>query len=146
MTEKSALDEYLCGSDKQELYFECLLNEDSLSPLSGELLYNTHRSISENYLDLCLDLTLFEEQPKELTELTQKPVPKVSKTPPVSNRIGLLTAEERSLKVQKYLMKKERRNWNRKVSYGCRKKVAENRVRVKGRFVTKEQANVLKDI
>ena len=142
----NVLDEYHCESDKPELYFECLISEDSPSPLSGELLYNVHRSMSENSLDLSLDLNPYDEQFKEIPELKQDPAPRVCRTPPSSRRIGLLTPEERSLKVQKYLMKKARRNWNRKISYGCRKKVAENRVRVKGRFVTKEQANVLKDI
>ena len=142
----NVLDEYHCESDKPELYFECLIGEDSPSPLSRELLYNVHRSMSENYLDLSLDLNPYDEQFKEIPEQRQDPVPRVCRTPPSSRRIGLLSAEERSLKVQKYLMKKARRNWNRKISYGCRKKVAENRVRVKGRFVTKEQANVLKDI
>lgn len=51
-----------------------------------------------------------------------------------------LTAEERRLKIKRFLEKRKRRIWNKKVSYDCRKKVADKRLRIKGRFVTREQA------
>jgi hypothetical protein len=35
---------------------------------------------------------------------------------------------------------RKRRIWRKKINYDCRKKVADNRLRVKGKFVTKEQA------
>ena len=31
------------------------------------------------------------------------------------------------------------RKWKKKVSYDCRKKVADSRLRIKGKFVTREQ-------
>lgn len=40
----------------------------------------------------------------------------------------------------KFKAKKSRRVWNKKINYDCRKKVADSRLRVKGKFVTKEQA------
>lgn len=36
--------------------------------------------------------------------------------------------------------KKRRRVWRKKVNYDCRKKVADGRLRIKGKFVTYEQA------
>lgn len=48
--------------------------------------------------------------------------------------------ETRQDKLKRYLEKRQNRNWNRKVSYDCRKKVADSRLRIKGRFVTREQA------
>eukprot|EP01017_Pseudomicrothorax_dubius_P049939 TRINITY_DN9365_c0_g1_i2.p1 TRINITY_DN9365_c0_g1~~TRINITY_DN9365_c0_g1_i2.p1 ORF type:complete len:308 (+),score=73.62 TRINITY_DN9365_c0_g1_i2:64-987(+) len=57
-----------------------------------------------------------------------------------SKKIGGLTVEERKIKVEKYLQKRKHRSWNKKISYDCRKRVAESRLRIKGRFVTKEQA------
>ncbi|CAG9335809.1 unnamed protein product [Blepharisma stoltei] len=54
--------------------------------------------------------------------------------------IGTITLEERRKKIKKYLEKRQRRTWNKKISYDCRKRVADGRLRIKGRFVTKEQA------
>lgn len=57
-----------------------------------------------------------------------------------TNRVGTLTTEERRLKLQKYLEKRSKRTFHKRISYHCRKQVADNRLRVKGRFVTKQQA------
>jgi hypothetical protein len=58
-------------------------------------------------------------------------------------KIGTLTIKQRKELLARYLEKKKRRKWKKNISYDCRKKVAENRLRYKGRFVTKEQAEVL---
>ena len=55
-------------------------------------------------------------------------------------KVGCLTLEERRLKILKYKEKRMKRTWSKKISYDCRKRVADNRLRVKGRFVTKDQA------
>ncbi|OMJ79336.1 hypothetical protein SteCoe_20679 [Stentor coeruleus] len=60
-----------------------------------------------------------------------------------NNKIGTISVEERRIKVQKFLEKRKRRNFKKKISYMCRKKVADQRVRVKGRFVSKVQAEAL---
>ena len=60
-----------------------------------------------------------------------------------NDKIGTITLEERRLKVQKYLEKRKKRNFRKKISYMCRKKVADQRVRVKGRFVSKVQAEAI---
>jgi hypothetical protein len=54
--------------------------------------------------------------------------------------LGGITSEERKAKIKLYLEKRQRRTYTKKVSYDCRKKVADQRIRVKGRFVTKQQA------
>ena len=43
-------------------------------------------------------------------------------------------------KVHKYLLRKRQKNNMKKFCYKCRKQVAEKRLRIKGRFVTKQQA------
>lgn len=62
-----------------------------------------------------------------------------------SEMIGLLTRKEREAKVKRYLDKKKRRQFNKKVCYESRKKVADTRPRYKGRFVSFEQAGELVD-
>jgi hypothetical protein len=52
--------------------------------------------------------------------------------------IGPLTAEERREKVLKYLNKKSNKSNMKKFCYKCRKQVAEKRLRIKGRFVTRQ--------
>lgn len=49
--------------------------------------------------------------------------------------------ESRTTKVQRYLFKRKMRSWGRRVSYVCRKIVADARLRVKGRFITRTQAS-----
>jgi hypothetical protein len=60
-----------------------------------------------------------------------------------SRKIGTLTVEERRIKIEKYLEKRKKRTWCKKISYDCRKRVADSRLRIKGRFVTKDQAFVM---
>lgn len=57
-----------------------------------------------------------------------------------TRKIGTLTVEERRIKIEKYLQKRKKRTWSKKISYDCRKRVADSRLRIKGRFVTKDQA------
>ena len=67
---------------------------------------------------------------------------------PIAHRkqIGTLTPEERKMKIERYLIKRRSRNFGKKVSYACRKRVADSRIRIKGRFVTKAQAEALKGL
>ena len=58
-------------------------------------------------------------------------------------KIGTITAGERRLKVIKFLEKRKKRIFKKRISYECRKRVADSRIRIKGRFVTKEQASNL---
>jgi hypothetical protein len=56
----------------------------------------------------------------------------------------LLTAEERYLKLLKYYSKRRRRSGKKRVNYVCRKRVADQRIRVNGRFISESDANMLK--
>lgn len=62
---------------------------------------------------------------------------------PLERRIGTLTISERKKLLAKYLEKRKRKKLGKKIEYECRKRVAENRLRFKGRFITKEQAKAL---
>lgn len=54
--------------------------------------------------------------------------------------IGPLTLSERQQKVLKFFERKRMKSQMKKFCYKCRKQVAEKRLRIKGRFVTKNQA------
>ena len=56
------------------------------------------------------------------------------------NFIGPISESERRRRVLNYLKKKYNKIFMKKFCYSCRKQVAEKRLRIKGRFVTKEQA------
>jgi hypothetical protein len=51
--------------------------------------------------------------------------------------IGPLTQSQRMEKVLRYLHKKHNKSNMKKFCYKCRKQVAEKRLRIKGRFVTR---------
>lgn len=55
-------------------------------------------------------------------------------------QIGKLTYEERQSKIDRYRAKRNLRVWKKRISYSCRKRVADKRIRIKGRFVSKEEA------
>jgi hypothetical protein len=85
--------------------------------------------------------------PQEQTDLKpQPPLPKPVLHYNSSKRVGTLSYEERHIKVQKYYEKRSRRSFAKKIAYNCRKRVADSRIRVKGRFVTKAQAQALKGL
>eukprot|EP00744_Colponema_vietnamica_P001892 GILI01003069.1.p1 GENE.GILI01003069.1~~GILI01003069.1.p1 ORF type:complete len:298 (+),score=67.84 GILI01003069.1:110-1003(+) len=60
-----------------------------------------------------------------------------------SGKVGAYSPESRRRRVLRFWEKKKRRIWDKKISYDCRKRVADARLRIKGRFVTKEQAAVI---
>lgn len=53
-------------------------------------------------------------------------------------RKGEFKQETKQDKVRRYLDKKKLRTWDRKISYACRKVVADSRVRINGRFIKKQ--------
>ena len=61
-----------------------------------------------------------------------------------NGRVGIYTQRERAAIISRFQGKRQRRNWNKKIRYNCRKSLADSRVRVKGRFVKRDQANEIR--
>lgn len=77
-------------------------------------------------------------------EYAATPNPYAIICPPGQGSIGAYTAEERRTRIQRFLEKRQRRVWTKRVKYDVRKNFADSRIRVKGRFVKKEDENALR--
>uniref|UniRef100_K3WZ66 CCT domain-containing protein n=1 Tax=Globisporangium ultimum (strain ATCC 200006 / CBS 805.95 / DAOM BR144) TaxID=431595 RepID=K3WZ66_GLOUD len=64
-------------------------------------------------------------------------------SPPDSRYIGSYSPEARRKRIERFLEKRKHRVWSKKVDYDVRKNFANSRLRVKGRFVKKEDEELL---
>lgn len=60
--------------------------------------------------------------------------------------IGIYSPEARKKRVQRFFEKRKQRVWTKKVKYDVRKNFADSRLRVKGRFVKKEDEELLREL
>eukprot|EP01040_Poterioochromonas_malhamensis_P008295 gene8295-8972_t len=63
-----------------------------------------------------------------------------------SGFIGAYTPDQRKLRIERFLEKRTRRVWTRKVKYDVRKNFADSRLRIKGRFVKKEDEDMMREL
>ena len=119
--------------DLIDLHMDTVSKEWELPELNTEPSETSH-------LELNLD-QLFEKESKANTKETIIKII-IQQNPERRNNelIGTLTPDQRRLKISKYLEKRKKRTWQKRIYYDCRKRVADNRLRIKGRFVTKDQA------
>jgi len=116
--------------------FEALLEKEDTLSVSDSLSTHTDSEVS---LVSLMEFMPVQGKPR----IRKRPKPlrhsRIPERPP-NTMVGTCNLEERREKIQKYLEKRKRRTWNKRISYECRKKVADSRLRIKGRFVTKDQA------
>ncbi|CAI9772683.1 unnamed protein product [Fraxinus pennsylvanica] len=55
-------------------------------------------------------------------------------------KVGRYSAEERKERIQRYRAKRSQRNFNKTIKYTCRKTLADNRPRIRGRFAKYDEA------
>lgn len=123
-------------------------DEIFLQAITDDSLYSCFESFSESeslfnfpILDHNEKISLFELPEPDLEIPIEKLESKLSEHHP--DIINSFSSPERQAKIQRYLEKKRKRTWHKKIHYSCRKKVADQRIRVKGRFVSKNQAVTL---
>ncbi|XP_022996097.1 zinc finger protein CONSTANS-LIKE 9-like [Cucurbita maxima] len=54
-------------------------------------------------------------------------------------KVGRYSAEERKERISKYRAKRRQRNFNKTIKYACRKTLADNRPRIRGRFARNDE-------
>jgi hypothetical protein len=70
-----------------------------------------------------------------------------SPAPPLPvGKVGLYTREERRRIIDRFIKKRDHRIWRKRVKYDVRKSFADSRLRVKGRFVRKEDEDQLREL
>ncbi|KAI3468706.1 hypothetical protein Pfo_025369 [Paulownia fortunei] len=55
-------------------------------------------------------------------------------------KVGRYSAEERKERIDRYRAKRTHRNFNKTIKYACRKTLADNRPRIRGRFARNDEA------
>jgi hypothetical protein len=60
--------------------------------------------------------------------------------------IGAYSPESRKARIQRFLEKRQQRVWKQNVKYSVRKDFAQARLRVKGRFIKKDEENLLREL
>ena len=60
--------------------------------------------------------------------------------------VGAYSPTSRHLRVSRFLEKRAQRTWTKKVKYNVRKNFADSRLRVKGRFVKKEDEMLMREL
>ncbi|XP_004511566.1 uncharacterized protein [Cicer arietinum] len=64
-----------------------------------------------------------------------------SQTEEANFKVGRYSAEERKEKISKYRAKRSQRKFNKIIKYACRKTLADNRTRIRGRFARNDETN-----
>jgi hypothetical protein len=54
-------------------------------------------------------------------------------------RVGAYSKEERQMRINRFRDKKKKRVWRKQIKYDCRKRLADTRPRIKGRFVSRKE-------
>ena len=57
--------------------------------------------------------------------------------------VGAYSPSERRHRIERFLEKRRQRVWSKSVKYDVRKNFADSRIRVKGRFVKKEEQDLM---
>jgi hypothetical protein len=125
--------------------------------LSGELFEepDRHCNIDQFIFETKEDQLKKLNKTKKLQETVKQTAPDTSSIIPISisrpleystSHIGSYSPETRRSRIERFLQKRSRRIWTKRVKYDVRKNFADSRIRVKGRFVKKEEEELLREL
>jgi CCT motif len=60
--------------------------------------------------------------------------------------VGAYSPESRKVRIERFLSKRNHRVWSKTIKYDVRKNFADSRLRVKGRFVRKEDESLMREL
>jgi CCT motif len=60
--------------------------------------------------------------------------------------IGAYSPDSRRVRIERFIEKRNHRVWTKSVKYDVRKNFADSRLRVKGRFVKKEEESLMREL
>mmetsp|Transcript_28400 Transcript_28400/g.28704 ORF Transcript_28400/g.28704 Transcript_28400/m.28704 type:complete len:285 (+) Transcript_28400:167-1021(+) len=86
-------------------------------------------------------LSASDSLPSVIAPICMQTVPKVEHpVSPLDSEvlIGAYTKEQRKERIDRFRAKKQRRIWRKQIKYDCRKRLADTRPRIKGRFVSRK--------
>ena len=78
-------------------------------------------------------------RPRASTMMDSNPWEPMQRLEGMVGMIGIYGPEERRLRIARFIEKRRARVWTKKVKYDVRKNFADSRIRVKGRFIRKDE-------
>ncbi|XP_076933912.1 uncharacterized protein LOC143599981 [Bidens hawaiensis] len=114
--------------------------------LDSQVLTSPDHCFSSTHMRrVCSTGDLQSHKAKETTQrMSSSPLSRDSSYMDEANfKVGRYNAEERKEKISKYRAKRTQRNFNKTIKYACRKTLADNRPRIRGRFARNDEPGEL---
>ncbi|KAI7738154.1 hypothetical protein M8C21_006512, partial [Ambrosia artemisiifolia] len=129
------------------VFYQPKLNGLVDSPhLNSQVLNSSDHCFSSTHMRrVCSTGDLHSPKVKETNQrLSSSPLATESSFMEEANfKVGRYNAEERKEKIMKYRAKRTQRNFNKTIKYACRKTLADNRPRIRGRFARNDEPGEL---
>ncbi|XP_074569112.1 uncharacterized protein LOC141825626 isoform X2 [Curcuma longa] len=106
----------------------------------AELIYPTYSSSPSS--SSCDYLDFNAEPVRRVLSTGDLQIDQGMNCPNASHRMARYSAEERKERIERYRSKRSQRNFHKKITYSCRKTLADSRPRVKGWFTRKEEMGI----
>lgn len=118
------------------------LSEGSISGEKGQLML-PHALGKYKHVSTVASVVRFQHWPQDCSSRLTLSCVFWSQVYNKNGRIGIYTPAERTAIIARFNAKRQRRVWNKKIRYNCRKSLADRRLRVKGRFVKRSEQEQL---